>query len=482
VSPLERRFVGGFRMEKEGPGIAECADGSIVVITSTGQRINLGEGGGGVGPQGPPGDPGNPGPPGAKGDTGDTGSPGAPGADGQDGAAGPTGADGKTVRSGTGAPAAGLGADGDFYIDTDADAIYGPKTAGAWGAATPLVGPQGLEGDPGPPGTTTWAGITDKPATFPPDAHTHPIADVTGLQTALDGKLDDAQAGAANGLATLDAGSKIPDAQIPASIARDSELPDLAAHVAAADPHPGYRLESVAIATGDLAFDPATQAELDAHAAAADPHPGYVLDADLNLYLPKALVDAKGDLLVATGPDVVARVPVGADGTFLKANSAQAAGVEWAAGGAGFSWEAVVRQAADVANATITLVNTDLVFTFVASGVYAIDLFLLCTSVAATTGYSFAFDVSVAVTTVALTFDHALANTGTRSGGQSIADDARTGLSSGVPTAAALTPIIGMGLLVAGGTGGTARLRFAPEVAASATFKANSVMRVHKVA
>lgn len=37
-----------------------------------------------------------------------------------------------------------------------------------------------------------WADITGKPTTFPPSAHTHAIADVTGLQTALDGKVDDA--------------------------------------------------------------------------------------------------------------------------------------------------------------------------------------------------------------------------------------------------------------------------------------------------
>lgn len=35
---------------------------------------------------------------------------------------------------------------------------------------------------------------------------------------------------------------------------------------------------------------------------------------------------------------------------------------------------------------------------------------------------------------------------------------------------------------VTGGTGGTAQLMFRPEVAASATCKANSVMRVMKVA
>jgi hypothetical protein len=52
------------------------------------------------------------------------------------------------------------------------------------------TGGVGLKGDKGDPGTTTWAGIADKPATFPPSAHTHAIGDVTGLQTALDGKLD----------------------------------------------------------------------------------------------------------------------------------------------------------------------------------------------------------------------------------------------------------------------------------------------------
>lgn len=36
--------------------------------------------------------------------------------------------------------------------------------------------------------TVTWSGISGKPATFPPSAHTHVIADVSGLQTALDGK------------------------------------------------------------------------------------------------------------------------------------------------------------------------------------------------------------------------------------------------------------------------------------------------------
>lgn len=42
-----------------------------------------------------------------------------------------------------------------------------------------------------------------------------------------------------------------------------------------------------------------------------------------------SLVDAKGDLLVANGPDALTRVPVGADGKVLTADSTQASGVNW---------------------------------------------------------------------------------------------------------------------------------------------------------
>jgi hypothetical protein len=45
------------------------------------------------------------------------------------------------------------------------------------------------------------------------------------------------------------------------------------------------------------------------------------------------LVDAKGDIIAATGPDAVARVPVGANDTFLKADSAASTGVSWASPG-----------------------------------------------------------------------------------------------------------------------------------------------------
>ncbi len=80
-----------------------------------------------------------------RGSTGQDGSPGAPGEPGSPGAAG---TDGKTVRSGAGAPSSVLGVDGDFYVDTSTQMIYGPKEAGAWGSGTSLAGTDGADGIP----------------------------------------------------------------------------------------------------------------------------------------------------------------------------------------------------------------------------------------------------------------------------------------------------------------------------------------------
>jgi hypothetical protein len=90
-------------------------------------------------------------------------------------------------------------------------------------------------------------------------------------------------------------------------------------------------------------------------------------------------------------------------------------------------------------------------------------------------------DVSTAVGSVALFFDHALANTGTVSGGQSRADATATGLSSGVDTVNVDVMVHVRGVLVTGATAGTAQLQFRPEVAASATCRAGSLGRVMQV-
>jgi hypothetical protein len=53
--------------------------------------------------------------------------------------------------------------------------------------------------------------------------------------------------------------------------------------------------------------------------------------ADIDTGIPVTVVDAKGDLIVATAADTVARVAAGADGRSLAAASGQSAGVEWQA-------------------------------------------------------------------------------------------------------------------------------------------------------
>ncbi len=52
----------------------------------------------------------------------------------------------------------------------------------------------------------------------------------------------------------------------------------------------------------------------------------------LTAYIPKALLTTKGDVIAASGSATPVRVPVGANGTVLTANSGVAAGVEFAAG------------------------------------------------------------------------------------------------------------------------------------------------------
>ena len=65
--------------------------------------------------------------------------------------------------------------------------------------------------------------------------------------------------------------------------------------------------------------------DIASHVAQTDPHTGYVLES---------LVDAKGDLLVGSANNTVARLAVGTDTHILVADSAATNGVKWAAPGA----------------------------------------------------------------------------------------------------------------------------------------------------
>lgn len=83
---------------------------------------------------------------GVKGADGTNGTNGTNGIDGEDG---PPGDDGKTILSGAGAPADAIGTNGDFYYDTAATTLYGPKTANTWSPGTSLKGADGADGNDG---------------------------------------------------------------------------------------------------------------------------------------------------------------------------------------------------------------------------------------------------------------------------------------------------------------------------------------------
>jgi hypothetical protein len=108
--------------------------------------------GNGAGSQGPAGLPG------ATGPTGATGPQGPQGIQGLTGANGSAGANGKTVSYGTSNPATSTGVDGDFYINTASNMLFGPKASGTWPAGVSLVGPTGATGPTGAAGLPGAAG------------------------------------------------------------------------------------------------------------------------------------------------------------------------------------------------------------------------------------------------------------------------------------------------------------------------------------
>lgn len=72
------------------------------------------------------------------------------------------------------------------------EVVAGDARAGQFTAKVVLVDADGnqvdLGGGEGGPVVVAWADVTGKPATFAPATHTHTIANVTGLQAALDAK------------------------------------------------------------------------------------------------------------------------------------------------------------------------------------------------------------------------------------------------------------------------------------------------------
>jgi len=125
---------------------------------------------------------------------------------------------------------------------------------------------------------------------------------------------------------------------------------------------------------------------------------------------------------------------------------------------------------------------TGLVFSYEANSKYRIWFMGDISAPANTTGCGFQFDLSSAVTSIRLKFDHQLASGGTVTGGHSIADDASVGVSSGVPANGGIYPVSGEGVLVTGANAGTAQLRFRSEISAVITCKSGMIMIIEKIA
>jgi hypothetical protein len=142
------------------------------------------------GEQGPQGNQGEQGPQGYQGEPGLNGIDGTNGQGGGNGADGTNGIDGVDGEDGLSAYQIAV-----LYgfIGDEVDWLESLK--GADGAP-------GAPGQQGSPGTTSWNGITDKPSTFAPSTHSHAIADVTGLQTAIDGKAASSHTHAATDITT----------------------------------------------------------------------------------------------------------------------------------------------------------------------------------------------------------------------------------------------------------------------------------------
>ena len=64
---------------------------------------------------------------------------------------------------------------------------------------------------------------------------------------------------------------------------------------------------------------------------------GDAIDTTMGTMVAKTIIDAKGDIIAGTAADTAARLAVGSNGQVLKANSATATGLEWAADSAGMT-------------------------------------------------------------------------------------------------------------------------------------------------
>jgi hypothetical protein len=142
------------------------------------------------------------------------------------------------------------------------------------------AGPQGPQGDPGPAGPGVAAGGTTGQLLAKASNTNYDTEWVDDPVIAHEAAVDphpqyqkESEKGQPNGYASLDGSGTVPDAQIPATIARDTEVAAaIAAHEAAGDPHPQYTTGAEAGAIADAAVA--------AHVALSDPHAQYQKESE----------------------------------------------------------------------------------------------------------------------------------------------------------------------------------------------------------
>jgi hypothetical protein len=341
-------------------------------------------------------------------------------------------------------------------LDLKADAGHAHTISGITGLQAALDGKAGTTHSHAVGDTSgLQAALDGKAAT----SHTHAIGDTTGLQAALDGKAAAAHAHAIADVTGLQAGLDGKAATSHGHAIADTTGLQAALDAKAAASHTHTASQITDFATA-----------VDARISAASLQ---ARDAGLTSL---AGLSAAG-LYYLSANDTWSPVTIGSGLSFTNGTLA-------AIGGGADPFIAKLKLASDVSTgANVTPVNlTGMVFTFEANSTYQIDIAAIVQAPAATTGHGFGMDTSVAVTAMALTTSHQLANTGTLSGGSAIADAAIVGVSSGVPAANTNVPVFGGGLLITGAQGGTCQFIFRSETTAVATCKAGSVIRVMKIA